>query len=120
MLRDATWRHYGQQDGMIWDDCDSDGFYGDSDGSVWIGTSRGLAHFRAPESEPATTGPRVEFSSFQLGDRTLDTKGPIVAPHRNYTLSARLSALTFLAEEDVLCRYRVAGLDPDWAGTEPA
>ncbi len=114
VLRDGTWRHYGQQDGMIWDDCDSDGFYEDSDGSVWIGTSRGLAHFRAFESEPVLAGPRVEFSRFRLGRRSLDPNGRIVEPYRNYTLCARLSVLTFLAEDDVLCRYRVAGLDQDW------
>jgi hypothetical protein len=63
-------------------------------------------------------GPRVEFSRFQLGDRVLDTANPIVEPYRNYTLSARLSVLTFLAENDVLCRYRVAGLDQDWLETK--
>jgi signal transduction histidine kinase/ActR/RegA family two-component response regulator len=62
-------------------------------------------------------GPQVEFSRFQLGRRALNTAGPIVAPYGHYTLSARLSVLTFLAENDVLCRYRVAGLDQDWLET---
>jgi signal transduction histidine kinase/ligand-binding sensor domain-containing protein/CheY-like chemotaxis protein len=118
VLRGGKWRHYGQQDGMIWDDCDSDAIYEDTDGSMWIGTSRGLAHFLIPASEPALEGPRVEFSRFQLGDRVVDTASPIVEPYRNYTLSARLSVLTFLAENDVLCRYRVAGLDQDWLETK--
>jgi len=118
VLRDGKWRHYGQQDGLIWDDCDSDAIYEDTDGSMWIGTSRGLAHFLVPASEPALDGPRVEFSRFQLGDRALDTASPIVEPYRRYTLSARLSVLTFLAENDVLCRYRVAGLDQDWIETK--
>jgi signal transduction histidine kinase/ligand-binding sensor domain-containing protein/ActR/RegA family two-component response regulator len=118
VLRDGKWRHYGQQDGMIWDDCDSDAIYADTDGSMWIGTSRGLAHFLVPASEPALAGPRVEFSRFQLGQRTLNTAGPIVVPYRHYALSARLSVLTFLAENDVLCRYRVVGLDQDWLETK--
>jgi len=117
VLRDGRWRHYGQQDGMIWDDCDSDAFYEDADGSVWIGTSRGLAHFRAPEPEPIREGPRVEFSRFRLGRKTFDPNGTIVEPYQNYTLAARLSVLTFLAENDVVCRYRVAGLDKDWLET---
>jgi len=117
VLRDGKWRHYGQQDGMIWDDCDSDAIYEDTDGSMWIGTSRGLAHFLVPASEPALDGPRVEFSRFQLGEQTFDMASAIVEPYRRYTLSARLSVLTFLAENDVLCRYRVAGLDQDWIET---
>jgi ligand-binding sensor domain-containing protein len=118
VLRDGQWRHYGQQDGMIWDDCDSEAFYEDSDGSVWIGTSRGLAHFRVPRSEPVSKGPAVEFTSFQLGDHLLTNREHIVEPYQNRTLVAKLSVLTFLAEGEVLCRYRLAGLDDDWLETK--
>jgi signal transduction histidine kinase/ligand-binding sensor domain-containing protein/CheY-like chemotaxis protein len=118
VFRNGKWRHYGQQDGMIWDDCDSEGFYEDTDGSVWIGTSRGLAHFYVPSSEPASKGPRVEFTRFQLGDHVLDPAMHIVEPYRNRTLAAQLSVLTFLAEGDVLCRYRLAGFDQQWLETK--
>jgi signal transduction histidine kinase/ligand-binding sensor domain-containing protein/CheY-like chemotaxis protein len=118
VLRDGVWRHYGQRDGMIWDDCDSEGFYEDNDGSVWIGTSRGLAHFRVPRKNTAAQGPRVEFTSFQLGDRELAGTGHIVAPYRDRSLNAKLSVLTFLSESDILCRYRLVGLDRDWLETK--
>lgn len=119
VLIDGKWRHFGQQDGLIWDDCNTDAFYEDKDGSVWIGTSRGLAHFRVPATKPSLDGPRVEFTRFQLGDRAQDIAGRrIVEPYRNHTLAAELSVLTFLAEGDVLCRYRLAGLDEDWLETK--
>jgi signal transduction histidine kinase/ligand-binding sensor domain-containing protein/CheY-like chemotaxis protein len=118
VLRNGKWRHYGQQDGMIWDDCDSEAFYEDADGSIWIGTSRGLAHFYIPTSEPVSQGPRVEFTHFQLGDHVLDPATRIVEPYRNQTLTAQLSVLTFLDEGDVLCRYRLEGLDQEWLETK--
>jgi signal transduction histidine kinase/ligand-binding sensor domain-containing protein/AmiR/NasT family two-component response regulator len=118
VLRGGTWRHYGQQDGLIWDDCNTNAFYEDEDGSVWIGTSRGLAHFRAPASEAALDGPRVEFTRIQLGDDVPDTKGGVAEPYRNRMLTARLAVLTFLAEDSVLCRYRLAGLDEGWLETK--
>jgi signal transduction histidine kinase/ligand-binding sensor domain-containing protein/CheY-like chemotaxis protein len=118
VLRNGTWRHYGQQDGMIWDDCDSEGFYEDSDGSIWIGTSRGLAHFRVPETEPASEGPRVEFTRFKLGDREFATADHIVVPYSDRSLNAKLSVLTFLSEGDVLCKYRLLGLDRTWIETK--
>ena len=62
-------------------------------------------------------GPRVEFTPVQLGDHVVDTEGRIVEPYRNRTLTARLSVLTFLAEGDVLCRYRLVGLDEAWLET---
>ena len=118
VLSEGKWRHYGQQDGLIWDDCNTDAFYEDEDGTVWIGTSRGLAHFRVPDSQPASPGPYLEFTSFQLGDRAHDPAGSIVVPYRNRTLAAHLSVLTFLAEGDVLCRYRLVGLDEEWLETK--
>jgi signal transduction histidine kinase/CheY-like chemotaxis protein/streptogramin lyase len=117
LLRGGVWRHYGQQDGLIWDDCDTHAFYEDADGSVWIGTSRGLAHFRPKLTTAQPAGPRVEFSLFQLGDATPDTSQAIVEPYRNRTLVARLSVFTFLAESDILCRFRLVGLDQDWLET---
>jgi signal transduction histidine kinase/streptogramin lyase/ActR/RegA family two-component response regulator len=118
VLRDGRWHHYGQQDGLIWDDCNTDAIYEDQDGSIWIGTSRGLAHFRVPASHPTLEGPRVEFTRLQLGDRDYDGASPIVGTHRSHTLAAQLSVLTFLAESDVLCRYRLVGLDEDWLETK--
>jgi len=39
------------EDRLISNDCDGEAFCADSDGSVWIGTSDGLAHYR-PRSGP--------------------------------------------------------------------
>jgi signal transduction histidine kinase/ligand-binding sensor domain-containing protein/CheY-like chemotaxis protein len=117
VLRDGSWHHYGQQDGLVWDDCNTHAFYEDVDGSVWIGTSRGLAHYTR-RSRTVPQGPRVEFSQVKLGGNLYDTASPIVVPHHTQTLTATLSVLTFLAEEDVLCRYRLVGLDEEWLETK--
>ena len=39
------WDQYDHNDGLIWDDCDLEGFAAEPDGTVWIGTSGGLARF---------------------------------------------------------------------------
>jgi ligand-binding sensor domain-containing protein len=41
------WEQYDHNDDLIWDDCDLQGFAAEADGTVWIGTSGGLAHFTA-------------------------------------------------------------------------
>jgi len=79
VLRANAWTQMSTEDGLIWNDCDGEAFWADSDGSVWIGTSAGLAHYRprsaprvAPAADPVITElevsqrPRVvraEFSS---------------------------------------------------------
>src|SRR5579883_252157 len=53
VLRNGFWTQYSTADGLIWDDCDGEAFWADSDGSVWIGTSGGLAHFRPQSTQIA-------------------------------------------------------------------
>jgi len=48
VLTGGSWRHLSEEDGLIWNDTDGDAFWADADGSVWIGTSGGLAHYRPP------------------------------------------------------------------------
>ncbi len=43
-FRGTDWKRYRQVDGMVWDDCDTNGILAEQ-GSVWIATSRGLSHF---------------------------------------------------------------------------
>ena len=79
VLAGVSWTTLNMEDGLIWNDTDGDAFWADADGSVWIGTSAGLAHFRppgagleAPAADPVITGlevaqnlrvVRAEFSS---------------------------------------------------------
>jgi signal transduction histidine kinase/ligand-binding sensor domain-containing protein/ActR/RegA family two-component response regulator len=53
VLRSGLWTQYSAEDGLIWDDCNGEAFWADSDGSVWVGTSGGLAHFRPRSRRPA-------------------------------------------------------------------
>jgi signal transduction histidine kinase/CheY-like chemotaxis protein/streptogramin lyase len=61
LLRGGAWREFTTDDGLVSNDCDGEAFWADPDGSVWIGTSGGLSHFRplphAPQS--ATADPIV-------------------------------------------------------------
>jgi signal transduction histidine kinase/ActR/RegA family two-component response regulator len=102
---------------LIWDDCDAGSFLADADGSVWIGTSGGLSHFR-----PATIGlpeapPRIEITAAQVAGRQADLSQTIVVPPDRPTLLAEFAALTFLHEGAVQFRYRLAGLEEGWVET---
>jgi signal transduction histidine kinase/CheY-like chemotaxis protein/streptogramin lyase len=47
----GSWRYLSTEDGLIWNDTDGEAFWADPDGSVWIGTSGGLAHYRPPRGD---------------------------------------------------------------------
>src|ERR1700674_4031202 len=111
-----AWRHYGRSDGLIWDDCNSNAFFAEPDGGVWIGTSRGLSRFH-PELPPPNVPPPVVFTSVKLGDRQIDPAVGVEAPYRANSLQVRFAALTFVRESAVLFRYRLGNVPRDWVET---
>jgi len=112
----VRWHHYDQQDGLIWDDCDAASFLADPDGSVWIGTSGGLSHFR-PAINPASAPPAVEITEAHIGGHPIDLSQPVRVQHSHAPLLAFFAALTFLDERTVRSRYRLAGFADEWVET---
>ncbi len=113
----TRWRHYGRSDGMIWDDCNTNGFMADADGGVWVGTSRGLSQFRPVASSAASVPPPVVFTSVKFGDQSVDPAAAAEVPYRRNSLQVRFAALTFVEESSVLFRYRLSGLQSSWTET---
>jgi signal transduction histidine kinase/ligand-binding sensor domain-containing protein/CheY-like chemotaxis protein len=113
----AQWRHYGKADGLIWDDCDGDAFFADTDGTVWIGTSRGLSHFTPHTAYHPEIPPPVVFTSVKLGDETVNPDGTTKASAHNNSLVVDFAALTFLHESSVVFRYRLSDVEPRWVET---
>jgi diguanylate cyclase (GGDEF)-like protein len=115
----AGWQHFDRAQGLVWNDCNSNAFYADPDGSVWIGTSRGLAHFRprtAPVPKPA---PPVVITAARWGAHPLSpgAVAPIL-PYEAQPLVISFAALTYNNEAAVQFRYRLGGLDPSWVETK--
>ncbi len=113
ILGPGQWRHYGQLDGLIWDDCDSRAFFADRDGSVWIGTSRGLSRFER-QSLPPLQPPVVKLIAARLGRVTLPLDGFAQVSHSNRYLFVRFTAPVLSSSRDRLYRYRLSGVDTNW------
>jgi signal transduction histidine kinase/CheY-like chemotaxis protein len=113
----TAWRHYGKGDGLVWDDCDADSFLAEADGSVWVGTSRGLSRFR-PAMHPRPVRPptpAVTEATF-AGNPVALSEAPRIE-FRNRSARFRFTALTFLNESEVSFRYRLLPLQQDWVDT---
>jgi signal transduction histidine kinase/ligand-binding sensor domain-containing protein/CheY-like chemotaxis protein len=116
----ARWRHYGQLDGLAWDDCDSRAFFADRDGSVWIGTSRGLSRFERGPQRPMSA-PAAVVTAAQLGIVTLPIGARSEVSYSNRYLFVRFTAPAVFNDRDRVYRYRLSGVDRDWvegAGNE--
>ena len=114
----GQWRHFGRSDGLIWDDVNGNAFFADADGSVWIGTSRGLSHFWPPKDTAPTLAPLpVVITSARLGDRRLDVSKPNTVPYTNNSLIVTFAGLSFVHQGEVTFRYRLLGVESEFVDT---
>jgi signal transduction histidine kinase/CheY-like chemotaxis protein len=84
---------------------------------VWIGTSRGLSHYRPSPLPRKSVPPPVVFTSVKLGGEAVEANEEKSVPYSQNSLQVRFAALTFLQEPSVRFRYRLANVTPNWVET---
>jgi diguanylate cyclase (GGDEF)-like protein len=113
----SRWRHISHQDGLVWDDADSNAFLSDRDGSVWIGTSGGIAHIIHPDQIFAEAPLRVSLNGAMLGHSHLAAAQSTVLPWRKWPFTLRVSVSNLSRAQSVEYHYRLFGLDSEWTRT---
>jgi putative nucleotidyltransferase with HDIG domain len=114
----SVWNHYDRRDGLDWNDCDLNVLAAAADGSVWIGTSGGLARFTPQQVAPRVYAPDVIYTKVVLGNKEIDATAHPSVDHSSNMLHARFSSLTFARESSVSFRYRLTPLFEAWRETQ--
>jgi diguanylate cyclase (GGDEF)-like protein len=111
-------RRYRHDDGLIWDDQSEGGFYAEQDGTILFGTSGGLARYD-PHAEKAFAPPAfdVVITSAQLGGQEHLGDGNPEGTHKENTLRAQFSVLSYRDPTALRCRSRLAGLESEFTET---
>jgi len=117
VLDTGRWRHYGSEDGLIWNDTDSLALSLDSDGSVWIGTSAGLSKFAQPDFAIKEQSPQVVLTSIQGGTQNWQPNDNPAIPFSQRSLFIQYAALSYESPSAMRFRYRLAGFDDRWTET---
>lgn len=112
------WTQYRRGDGPIWDDCDTDAFAAEPDGSVWIGTSAGLSRFTPAQVKVNLGPPSTVLTRVKLGSAAFDPSCPAKVSYRQNTLDIRFSVLAFARPKSQRYRYRLLGLSDTWKETQ--
>ena len=113
----GAWRHYSRSDGLIWDDCNTNAFFADADGSLWIGTSRGLSRYRPAAAAPPNVPPTVVVTAVKAGGKFLYPAALADIPYAENSVQVRFAALTFVQESAVRFRYRLVSATREWEET---
>ena len=104
VLSGGSWKYLTTEDGLIWNDTDGEAFWADPDGSVWIGTSGGLAHHH-PHSGAL---PGLPLADPVITSLEIDRKTRVVR--------AEFSSLDYKSEQLVHFAYHLD--DEPWTWTK--
>ena len=113
----GRWTHMDSNSGLVWDDCDGNGFAALPDGSVWIGTSNGLARYSADSQTPDLLPPTLVFTRLTLGGKDAAATDSPSVNYRSNQLVVQYSALDYAEAETLTYDYRLLPLFSDWRST---
>ena len=114
---DGQLRNFTRSDGLLWDDTNCGAFWQESDGTLLIGTSHGLARYDPRQEELPRAPPSVVLTGAEFaGDDSFTKINPRV-PYDQAWFSVQFSAMTFRDPDQVTCRYRLKGLEREFSET---
>lgn len=107
------WAHLSQSQGLLWDDISEAAFAEDPDGSIWIGTSRGVSHLLDPARLFDARQPSVRIDSVSRGGVPVQ-RGQLLG-WSDQPLHIELSSMEVYDDPSRLTvRYRLLGLHNEW------
>jgi len=101
-------------DGLPGAEVNRDAVWLDRDGSMWVGTERGVTRFEKDYLGERNARPLVEFIGFEIdgaplaSDEVLRVRSPVS------TLVARFRGVTMVAEDALRFRTRLEGFEEGW------
>lgn len=112
-----AWRHLTQESGLLWNDVNQGALREGSDGSVWIGTSGGVAHLLHPERvfDPAPVA--VSITEIRHGNDLYTGAQEIVLPWPGTPLHFQVASPAARNRSELNIEIWMVGLQRDWIKT---
>ncbi len=110
------WTHLDQGDGLPNSDVNKQGFYNDSDGSVWwLARDASVVHFLPPSDfVHPSFAPQVFVSSFSLNSAAAKLAGTVSTIPPGSTITAHIGSLQFDRRNALRLRYRTLPEHTTW------
>jgi diguanylate cyclase (GGDEF)-like protein len=108
------WRQMTEESGMIWNDVDQGVMKESPDGSIWVGTSGGLAHLLHPAHAFDPVPLDFSITGIWRGSALDSSARQITLPWAARPLYIQLSSSAMRNRSELVFRYRMVGLQPDW------
>jgi len=108
--------HVSKAEGMVGDDCVAASFHADPDGTVMIGTTRGIARFDSAHFRGESVPPAPVLMSVELdGARARSSESTVVAPRDgNGSVAIAFAIPTFTNRERLEYQVRLLPIEDSW------
>lgn len=109
-----SWRHLTQESGLIWNDVDQRALLAAPDGSLWVGTSGGVAHLMHPEHVFDSGSMTALVTEIGRGDALYPVRQQVALPWSVLPLRFRISSPAMRNRSEMVFQYRMEGFQSDW------
>ena len=113
------YRHLSVRHGLVGRETNRGAGIVDSSGRVWIGTDQGLSIYREDLDVRLTTPPAVEIQGLDIDGERRAAGEDLALATSPRSVEFRVRTISFSEEEQVVCRYRLEGLNEEWQGPAP-
>jgi hypothetical protein len=111
------WRHLTQETGLIWNDVDQGVLRAGPDGSLWIGTSGGVAHLLHPERVFDPVPVTVSIADIRHGSDLFTGAQQITLPWPGTPLHFQVASPATRNRSELNLRIWMVGLQHNWFDT---
>jgi len=108
---------FTQSDGLLWNDLNCDAMWLESDGTILLGTSKGLARYNPGQELPSFPQPTVVLTAALFGRLDRISQHDPGIPYKDRTFRASFAAPVLHDPNHVACRYRLCGLESEFTDT---
>jgi len=112
-----VWRHLTQESGLIWNDVNQGALRMAPDGSVWVGTSGGVAHLLHPEHAFEPVSLALSVTEIRHGSDLFTGAQQITLPWGGSPLRFEISSDTTRNRSELILKIWMVGLHRDWIET---
>ena len=112
-----SWRHLTQESGLIWDDVNQGVMSEAPDGSLWIGTSGGMAHLLHPERVFDAIPLTVALTQIQRGKTNYLGAQQITMSWTGSPLLFHVASPTMRNLSELTLKIRMVGYQSEWMET---
>jgi diguanylate cyclase (GGDEF)-like protein len=114
---DGSIEVYTSRHGLGSDECNEGGFFVDSHGRVYVGTT-GASLFIGPQTVSGSIPPAVMLEETLVGGKHTPRFGERPVPAGSGPITFRFAGLSFVDENALRFRYRLSGLSEEWTSSE--